>query len=152
MIWTSSASKYAGVSLESALTAADSALLSRLVAPAEEEPSKTLLQVVTGGVWTSSNSPDFLAVRTGPAVTPQFSGGGEVTSWTNGGTGTVVTYFGGGTAGNAFKGVAISYGPDATAGDRANEKLMAMGWLSQHLSDHQPGDGRWNQPLIDASL
>ena len=85
-------------------------------------------------------------------MTAEYSGGGRVTSWTNGSTGTTVYYFGGGTTPNAFKGVAISYGPDATPGDRANEKLLAMGFLAQHLDDHQLAGGAWNRPLIDALM
>jgi hypothetical protein len=73
-----------------------------------------------------------------------------VTSWTNTGSGTTVYYFGGGTTPDAYKGVAISYGPSATAGDRDNERLAAMGFLAQHLSDHRLPGGGWDRPLIDA--
>jgi hypothetical protein len=111
-----------------------------------------MLQEVTNGGWDSSVPPDFLAVRSGPGVTAEFSGGGNVTSWTNGSTGTTVYYFGGGKGPDAFKGVAISYGPKATPGDRGNEKLVAMGFLSEHLDDHRLAGGSWSRPLIDALL
>jgi hypothetical protein len=152
-MWTArSNAVYANVNLDAAVTPADRALLSRLRGPSDSDPSQNMLHEVTDGGWGSHAQPDFLAVRSGSGVTTEFSGGGRVTSWTNGSTGTTVSYFGGGTVPNAFKDVAISYGPDATPADRANEKLLAMGFLSQHLDDHQLAGGVWNQPLIDALL
>jgi hypothetical protein len=153
VIWAPGADeKYANVSLAPALSETDRSLLTRLLGPAAGVSLKSMLQAVTEGGWDLDKSPDFLAVRTGSGVTAEFSGGGNVTSWTNGGTGTTVYYFGGGKSPDAFKGVAISYGPDATAGDRANEKMVAMGFLTQHLSDYQLPGGGWNRPLIDAKL
>jgi len=62
-----------------------------------------------------------------------------------------MTFFGEGTAPAAYKGVAITYGADATGGDRDNLKRLAMSWLSGHLDDHQDAGGGWNRPLIDAT-
>lgn len=151
--WTAkSDARYADVKLDAAITSADRLLLNRLVGPSVSDPSNSMLHEVTNGGWDKNAQPDFLAVRSGSGVSAEFSGGGNVTAWTNGSTGTTVYYFGGGAAPDAFKGVAISFGLDATPGDRDNERILAMGFLAQHIDDHQLAGGVWNRPLIDALL
>jgi hypothetical protein len=76
LIWApGAAEKYAGVSLEPALTAGDRTLLKRLLGPADDAPATSMLQAITDGGWSSETPPDFLAVRSGADVTPEFSGG-----------------------------------------------------------------------------
>ena len=142
--------KLASVDLRSTVTGADRALLARLLAPMAGDGSPTLLQTLVHDPVV--NQPDFVAVRTGANVTGELSGGGNVSSLTDLGTGTVMTLFGDGSPPNAFKGVAITYGADATAADRDNQMRMAMSWFSDHLDDHQIAPGVWNRSLFDATL
>lgn len=142
--------KLALVDLRPTVTAADAAVLKRLLAPADGDGSRTLLQALIGD--TEMGRPDFVAVRTGDGVTGELWGGGNVSSWTDGGSGTTITLFGSGSPPNAFKGVTVTYGPRATAGDRDNQARTAMAWLADHLDDHPTASGMWPGSLFDCTL
>lgn len=140
----------ASVDRRTTVTAADAAVLRRLLAPTGADGSPTVLQTLLAD--PAQEHPDFVAVRTGAGVTGELWGGGNVSSWTDGGSGTTITLFGGGSPPNAFKGVAVTYGPRATAGDRDNQVGTAMAWLADHLDDHQVAGGVWAGSLFDATL
>lgn len=139
--------RLAGVDLRPALTAHASQLLSMLAATGDSGQASALLRRTTGN--DSMRQPDYLAVRAGADVTPSFSGGGEAWTWTH--DDTEMTFFGSGSPPDAYKGVAIEFGPSASAADRNTLTRVAMVWLDAHLDDRPTSGGRWNRPLIDVT-
>lgn len=141
--------KLASVDLRPTVTAADAAALKRLLAPAGVDGASTLLQSVIGDPVQSN--PDFVAVRTGAGITAELWGGGNVSSITDGSTGTVMTLFGTGSPPNAVKGVAITFGAGATTADRDLQTRMGMSWLAGHLDDRPTASGIWPGSLFDCT-
>ena len=104
------------------------------------------LQQLTQIAYSADFKPDLLAVRTGPAVTTQFAGGHENVGINM--FNASITFFAG-KAPEAVKGVAITFGPEATSADRKVATELATSYLNGHLSDSQDRAGRWNQPTFD---
>jgi hypothetical protein len=109
------------------------------------------LAAATDGRYDAEHLPDTLAVRSGPAVTPQFAGGYDVIGYEDA-TGSSATFFSTGEPGNYAKGVAITYGPSASAAARDTFTRDAMGYLTEHLTDSQDAAGRWSRPTLDVRV
>jgi hypothetical protein len=139
--------RLASVDLRPSLTALASKVLSLLKATDNSGQASDLLRRITGNA--SMRQPDYLAIRSGADVTPSFSGGGEVWTWTV--DDTEMTFFGSGSPPDAYKGAAIQFGSSASAADRDTLTRLAMVWLDTHLDDRPTSGGRWNRPLIDVT-
>jgi hypothetical protein len=114
-------------------------------------PVSVDLAVATKGQYSADAPPDFLAVRSGPGVTPLYSGGYDVVGYVDG-EGNNATFFSTGQEGNYAKGVAITYGAQTSASSRASFQQMAMRYLGDHLYDAQDAAGNWNRPTFDVRV
>jgi hypothetical protein len=134
-----------------AATDGDHALLQRLLRPAGPDSGRSLLSTISDTDYSLSSPPDFLAVRSGPKVTGQFSGGGTTFQVVDT-EGTNITYFAAGSPPTAYKGVAIKFGPETSPAQRERQTRFAMSYLADHLDDREAPGGGWNRSLFDASL
>lgn len=95
---TASTSEKSGVSFgfgfSPAVSDGDKSWLSKLLS--KKGAATDLLEQLTEGAYTAGSRPDFTAVRSGPDVTSQFSGGFNVVGSVDG-NGTNITYFSTGT-------------------------------------------------------
>lgn len=128
------------------LTAGDESLRQRLLSGLASGAGNEL-ERLTQMRYRSDFEPDVLAVRTGKGVTPQFAGGHDTVQIAM--FGANITFFGTGEPPSAAKGVAITFGPEATAADRKAATDLAQSYLEGHLSDAKDSSGRWNQPTFD---
>jgi hypothetical protein len=147
---TDRASTSASVDLRPAATSGDDALLAALLGTGPRMAGVDLA-TATKGDFSADSPPDFLAVRSGQAVTPQYAGGYDVVGSVDG-DGNYATFFSVGTQGNYAKGVAITYGPQASASSRKAFQHEAMGYLGDHLYDAQDAAGNWNRPTFDVRV
>jgi hypothetical protein len=104
---------------------AEQALTARLLDGVTGAPS--LLAQLTNTSYSSSDPPDYLAVSTGPGVTPKFAGGYTSVGWDL--DGADVTLFTTGQQPNVTKGVAITYANDASPASRQATVAMAQTYL-----------------------
>lgn len=146
---TASSSSDAG-GWPTALTSTDAALLTKLTAdPPDGSPN--LLSQLTGFSFSASSAPDFLAVRTGANVTPEYAGGYSQVGWSDD-KGNDVEFFATGSPPSTGKGVSITFGAGTSASNRQSTVNIAMQYLNDHLTDSQDAGGRWNQPTFDVRV
>jgi hypothetical protein len=134
--------------LRAAASPGDLAVLKRLLGGTKGDDP---LAAATDGRYGVADLPDTLAVRSGPAVTPQFAGGYDVIGYEDA-AGSTATFFSTGEAGGYAKGLAITYGAAAGASARDAFTRGAMAYLTEHLTDSQDATGRWSRPTLDVRV